>query len=73
MRLPALFCAVAVSDFGFFPPVVFLGLKGFLMFTGLIEEIGVCLELRRRADNNPVVADCTGDRAARQSRRQRGG
>ena len=42
--------AVAVSDFGFFPPVVCFGLKGFLMFTGLIEEIGVCLELRRRAD-----------------------
>jgi riboflavin synthase len=45
-------CALlaVVSDFGIFSPVVFLGLKGFLMFTGLIEEIGVCLELRRRAE-----------------------
>jgi riboflavin synthase len=37
-------------DFCFFFPIVFLGLKGVLMFTGLIEEIGVCLELRRRAE-----------------------
>jgi riboflavin synthase len=43
-------CPRSHFDLCFFFPIVSLELRGLLMFTGLIEEIGVCLELRRRAD-----------------------
>jgi len=51
---------LAIVAFCFFSPVVFLGFKGLLMFTGLIEEIGVCLELRCRPDQNRLLLSAPG-------------
>ena len=41
-------------------PIVSLELRDVLMFTGLIEEIGVCLELRRRPDEIQLLLTAPG-------------
>jgi riboflavin synthase len=46
--LPVLRCGHLL--FAFVSRLFLLDSSGLLMFTGLIEEIGVCLDLRRRAD-----------------------
>ena len=48
IRLPALFSLWPFRILAFFPRSFLFDTK--VLFTGLIEEIGVCLELRRRAD-----------------------